>query len=163
MNILIYGDTETSAALRHEVPVPIGDPFLYLESDGRRAVLTNALEEVRIARAVPDVERLLINEFGRDELIAAGMPLWKVGLEVCARATAARGIRVAAVPLDFPMALADRLRADGVELNSDWELFAERRRHKTDAEMAGIRRAAVAAVDCDGGGCDDAARRVDPG
>ena len=150
MNVLIYGDTETSPALRHEVPVPIGDAFLYLEADGRRALLTNALEEMRIARAVPDVERLLISEFGRDELIAAGMPLWKIGLEVCVRAVAAMGIRAAAVPLSFPMALADRLRADGVELTVDWELFAERRRHKTDAEMAGIRRAAVAAVDAMG-------------
>ncbi len=150
MNILIYGDTETSPTLRHEVPVPIGDAFLYLESDGRRAVLTNALEEMRLARAVPDVERLQINEFGRDELIAAGMPLWKIGLEVCARAAAAMGIREAVVPPSFPMALADRLRADGVELTADAKLFAERRRHKTEAEMAGIRRAAVAAVDAMG-------------
>jgi Xaa-Pro aminopeptidase len=150
MNVLIYGDTETSMTLRHEVPVPIGDAFLYLESDNRRAVLTNALEEARIARAVPDLERLLINEFGRDELIAAGVPLWKIGLEVPARAVAASGIREAVVPLDFPMALADRLRADGVELTVDWELFTERRRRKTDAEMAGIRRAAAAAVDAMG-------------
>jgi Xaa-Pro aminopeptidase len=150
MNVLIYGDTETSQTLRHEVPVTIGDAFLYLESDGRRAVLTNSLEETRIARATPDVERLLINEFGRDELIAAGMPLWAIGLEVCARAVAASGIREAVVPLDFPMALADRLRADGVEVTVDWELFTERRRHKSDAEMAGIRRAAVAAVDAMG-------------
>ncbi|HTP20125.1 MAG TPA: M24 family metallopeptidase [Solirubrobacteraceae bacterium] len=147
MDILIYGDTETSAALRHEVPVPIGDAFLYLETGGRRAVLTNALEEARIARAAPYLERLMINEFGRDELIVAGMPLWDIGLEVCARAVAAMGIREAAVPLDFPMALADRLRADGVELTVDWDLFTERRRHKSDAEMAGIRRAAAAALD----------------
>ena len=53
VNILIYGDTETTPALRHEVPVAIGDPFLYLESDGRRAVLTNALEESRIAARHP--------------------------------------------------------------------------------------------------------------
>jgi hypothetical protein len=28
---LIYGDTERSATLRHEVPVAIGDPFLLLQ------------------------------------------------------------------------------------------------------------------------------------
>jgi Xaa-Pro aminopeptidase len=53
MNVLSYGDTETSPALRHEVPLAIGDAFLYLEADGRRAVLTNALEEGRIARVAP--------------------------------------------------------------------------------------------------------------
>src|SRR5205085_1273508 len=34
VNILIYGDTVTSPAMRHEVPISIGDPFLYLETDG---------------------------------------------------------------------------------------------------------------------------------
>ena len=52
MNLLIYGDTETSPALRHEVPLAIVDPFLYLETDGRRVVVTSALEDARIARGV---------------------------------------------------------------------------------------------------------------
>jgi len=146
MNVLIYGDTETSPALRHELPLVIGDAFLYLESDGRRAVLTNAIEEARIERVAPDVERLLVDAFGRDELIAAGRPWWEIEQEVCLRAVSAFGIRDAAVPPAFPIALADRLRADGVELRPDGRLFAQRRRHKTEAEMAGIRRAADAAV-----------------
>ena len=50
------------------------------------------------------------------------------------------------MPPDFPLAVADRLRAEGVELTPDDELFVERRRRKTDAELAGIRRAAHAAV-----------------
>ena len=49
--ILICGDTLRSPELRHEVPLGIGDPFLYLETDGRRAVLTNVLEVDRIAQA----------------------------------------------------------------------------------------------------------------
>jgi len=43
-SILICGDTLRSPELRHEVPLGIGDPFLYLETNGRRAVLTNVLE-----------------------------------------------------------------------------------------------------------------------
>ena len=31
-DVLIYGDTERSATLRHEIPIAIGDPFLYVES-----------------------------------------------------------------------------------------------------------------------------------
>ena len=27
--LLIYGDTERNAALRHELPIAIGDPFLF--------------------------------------------------------------------------------------------------------------------------------------
>jgi Xaa-Pro aminopeptidase len=87
VNVLIYGDTTTSPAMRHELPLAIGDPFLYLESDGRRAVLTNALEEARITQAAPDVERLLEDALGRDELISAGYSRMEVQLELCVRAT----------------------------------------------------------------------------
>ena len=51
-DVLIYGDTERSPELRHEVPVAIGDPILYMERDGRRIVLTNVLERNRVERAV---------------------------------------------------------------------------------------------------------------
>jgi Xaa-Pro aminopeptidase len=147
VNVLIYGDTTTSPAMRHELPLAIGDPFLYLESDGRRAVLTNTLEEARIAQAAPEVERLLGDALGRDELISAGYSRTEVQLELCVRAVAAMSLSEAVVPPEFPLALADRLRANGVKLNPEEAPFSERRRHKTDLETAGIRRAAGAAVE----------------
>jgi len=146
MGVLIYGDTERSSALRHEVPLAIGDPFLYLEADGRRAVVTTALEEARIARAAPDIECVLVDTLGWDELIAAGRSHSEAELELCARAVEAFGIDRASVPFEFPLGLADRLRRGGVELVPDEKLFNERRRHKTMAELAGIRRAADVAV-----------------
>jgi Xaa-Pro aminopeptidase len=147
VNVLIWGDTESSPELRHEVPVDIGDPFLYLESDGRRVVLTNALEELRIASAAPELEHLLVDQLGRDELIAAGRSSIEIEQEMCVRAADHVGIRDAVVPPEFPVAIADRLRAAGVELRPDDAPFAQRRRRKSAAEMAGIRRAANAALD----------------
>lgn len=146
MNLLIYGDTETSPALRHEVPLAIVDPFLYLETDGRRVVVTSALEDARIARAAPQLERLLVDALGWDELLAEGRSSDEVELELCARAAAALGIRAATVPLEFPLGVADRLREAGVVLTADGALFAERRRAKTPSEMAGVRRAAEVAL-----------------
>jgi len=146
MNVLIYGDTERSPALRHELPLAIGDAFLYLETAGRRAVLTHALEESRIATAAPDIERLLADALGRDALIAEGLPRDDADAEVCVRAVAALGIRAAIVPPEFPLALADRLRAAGVDLTPDETVFIARRRRKSPAEMAGIRRASQVAV-----------------
>jgi len=145
MNVLIYGNTETSPAMRHEVPLAIIDPFLYLEAKGRRAVLTNSLEDDRIARAASDVERLLVDALGRDELIAEGRSNTEVDQELCVRAVAALGIDEASVPPDFPLALADRLRGAGVALTPDETIFRERRRQRTEGEMAGIRRAAAIA------------------
>jgi hypothetical protein len=144
-DVLIYADTERSATMRHEIPLAIGDPFLYVEAGGRRVVLTNSLERDRLARAVPDVELVLMEEVGLDELIAAGMPRHEISLELCARLCARLGLRTAAVPPELPVALADRLRDDGVQLRPDHDGFEARRRAKTAAELAGIRRAQAAA------------------
>jgi Xaa-Pro aminopeptidase len=146
VNILIYGDTVTSAAMRHEVPISIGDPFLYLETDGRRTVLTNALEDERIARDAPELERMLEDHLGRDELIGSGLSRGEIEREVCVRAVDRLGITQAVVPPDFPIALADRLREGGVSLAPDENVFIDRRRQKSAAEMKGIRRASDAAV-----------------
>ena len=128
MNVLIYGDTERSPALRHELPLAIGDAFLYLETAGRRAVLTHALEEGRIATAAPDIERLLADALGRDALIAEGLPRDDADAEVCVRAVAALGIREAIVPPEFPLALADRLRAAVARARPRWRGSAALRR-----------------------------------
>jgi Xaa-Pro aminopeptidase len=143
---LIYGDTLRSPAMRHEVPLGIGDPFLYLETNGRRVVVTNPLEDDRIAEAAPDLERLLADDLGLDELIANGLQREVVYRELFARAVDRVGIRAAIVPPEFPIALADRLRETGVELTPDDEEFETRRRRKTAAEMAGIRRATAAGL-----------------
>jgi Xaa-Pro aminopeptidase len=144
--ILICGDTLRSPEMRHEVPLGIGDPFLYLENDGRRAVLTNVLEVDRIAEQAPELERLLGEQFGRDELIAQGLTFEQIDRELFLRAVREFGIAAAVVPPAFPLAVADRLRAEGIALTVDDELFVDRRRQKTDAELAGIRRAADAAL-----------------
>jgi Xaa-Pro aminopeptidase len=146
MDVLIWGDTERSPAMRHEVPLAIGDPFLYLERDGLRAVVTSALEDERIARAVPGLERLLGEELGHDELIEAGLAPDEIERELCVRAASRLGVTRAAVPPEFPLALAERLRAENVDLRVDHELFEARRRRKSDAELAGIRRATEAAL-----------------
>ena len=147
MDVLIYGDPESSPALRHEVPVGIGDPFLYLEHHGRRVVVTNTLEEARIAREAPDLERLLADSLGRNELIAAGHTRMEIERELCRRAAASFAISSAVVPPDFPLAIADALRASGITLTPDESLFRERRRHKTPLELEGIGRAAGAAME----------------
>jgi Xaa-Pro aminopeptidase len=98
--------------------VAIGDPFLYLERGGRPAVVTN---------------------------IADGVPRERAELEMVRRAVARSGIVRAAVPRTLPVQIADLLRADGVALDVDGPLFDARRRGKSAAELAGIRRAQAAA------------------
>jgi Xaa-Pro aminopeptidase len=144
--LLIYGDTERSAALRHEVPVAIGDPFLFVQANGTPPlIVTNPLEYERIARALPDAELVMINDLGYLDLIRAGMARPEAELEVVVRAVSRVGVREFAVPPELPVAVADRLRADGVSVTVDGDLFEARRRAKSPAELDGIRRAQRAA------------------
>src|SRR5207253_2621013 len=143
--LLVYGDTERSATLRHEVPIVIADPFLFVENDGSTVVLTNPLERDRIARVLPRAEILMINELGFLDLIRGGMSRDDAELEVVSRAVKRAGVRSASVPPELPVAVADRLRADGVELTVDGALFEARRRAKNAFELDGIRRAQKAA------------------
>ncbi len=143
--MLLYGDTERSAALRHELPLAIIDPLLYIERDGRRWVLTSDIERDRLTRAVPDVELLDYFEFGILELMEAGMDRRQAHRETVVRALAKVGVDAARVPGDFPLALAERLRQAGIELAIDDAAIDIRRRVKSPGELDGIRAAQHAA------------------
>ena len=144
--LLLYGSTEASPALRHEIPIAIGDPFLFAEIDGDPAVLTNGLERERIAAALPDARLLDSFALGMRDLMQGGMPRHLAALEIASRAVQRWQIGSAIVPGDFPVALADRLRADGVTITVDDALVQARRRVKAGPELAGV-RAAQAATD----------------
>ena len=143
-DVLIYADTFRSPELRHEVPIGVPDPFLYLEKDGVKHIAIGSMEVPRV-RALGSFEVHPSEEFGSDELLAEGLPTPERRAQLAVRAVKAVGVTAAVVPETFPLWLADRLRNEGVELAVDGEFFEARRRVKTDAELAGIRRAQRAA------------------
>jgi Xaa-Pro aminopeptidase len=138
-DVLIYADTIRSPELRHEVPVAVPDPFLYLERNGNRVAMLSSFEVDRVREAGIDAHPY--EEFGWDELIAQGLPREELDLELALRAVKDWGVSGAVVPSMFPLELADRLRGAGVDLKVDREVFLQRRRVKNDSELAGIRRA----------------------
>jgi Xaa-Pro aminopeptidase len=148
--LLLAGDTERSAALRHEIPVPIGDPLLFADVDGRRYVLTTRLESDRVQRELPDAKMLDYFDLGYKELVESGLTMYEAGREIEIRAVREIGIDEAIVPADFPLALGDRLREEGIVLTVDETAVALRRRSKSPVEIEGIRiaqRAAEAGMD----------------
>jgi Xaa-Pro aminopeptidase len=140
----MYADTFRSPELRHEVPLGVPDPFLYAETGGKRHIAIGSMEIPRLA-ALGLFELHPSEEFGSDELIRSGLAYDQVRAEVVVRAVKALGVTSAVVPETFPLWLADRLRADGVEVAVDRDFFNDRRRVKTEAELAGITRAQRAA------------------
>jgi Xaa-Pro aminopeptidase len=140
-DVLIHADTSRSPAMRHEVPLGIPDPFLYVERDGRRFVVITAFERERLKAAAPDIEALPPEQFGIDELLRGGTPPVEATLEVYTRALRELGVTEAVVPARFPLELADHLRTNGVDVRVDRDLFEDRRRSKNETEIAGLRRA----------------------
>jgi Xaa-Pro aminopeptidase len=140
-DVLIYGDTLRSPELRHEVHVPIPDPFLYAEQGDRRIVVLHSLEIPRVRVGQPELEIIAPEQLGSDELYSQGLKGWEIYLELAVRACRELGIVSAAVPASLPVGLADHLRANGIELTVDRHLFDNRRRSKNETELRGIRKA----------------------
>ena len=143
MNLLLYAAPEASPDLFHAIPEGIGDPFLYAEVDGRRAAAISVLDADKV-RAL-GIEVIDPYELGADELLDSGISRHEVDLELALRACRRLGVEQAAVPSEFPLGVADHLRAGGVDLVVDAEAFDVRRRAKTATQLEGIRRAQAAA------------------
>lgn len=144
-NVLIIGDSIRSPDLRHAVPVAIGDPFLYAERDGRASVVVASFERERVEALAMGLDVRTLEDAGVDGLLARGLSKEEVGRELWLNACRLLGVEQAVVPRTFPVGHADHLRANGIELTVDQELFDARRRSKNSAELAGIRRAQRAA------------------
>ena len=81
-DFLFYGDTERSPAMRHELPVAIGDPFLLAVIDGRMQVAVSGLERDRVAAAAPDAVLHDFADLGFYELLKSGLSLHELDLEL---------------------------------------------------------------------------------
>lgn len=148
-DILIVGDTERSPELRHEIPLHIGDEFLYAETGGRRVAVIWSVEGDRVAKIDQTIEIIPSETFPPDDLIRDGVDIYDLAPTLVGRMVASLGIASAKVPAAFPLRVADELRRNGVELVVDQRLFDDRRRRKTPAELDGIRvasRAVSAAI-----------------
>jgi Xaa-Pro aminopeptidase len=143
-DLLIYGDTVRSPELRHEVPVPVPDPFLYLERNGSRYAFVGSLEIPRM-QALDGLQVVPLDELGMDELVAKGLASDELDRELVLRACQRVGVDEAVAPRTFPLYVADHLRANGVQVRAHGEVFDTRRRVKTEEEREGIRRAQQAA------------------
>lgn len=143
--ILLYGDTVRYPSMRHEVPLDIVDPLLFVARDGRAYVMTSSLEVERIAEVLPEAELITVDRLGFFDLLDDGMSRDEAELEVAVRVLRKWEVDGAVVPGDLPVSLADKLRAEGISIEVDNRTVEGRRRVKNPAELAGIRRAQRAA------------------
>jgi Xaa-Pro aminopeptidase len=143
-NVLIFADTVRSPELRHEVPVAVPDPFIYAEQTGARYAFVGSMEVPRL-QELDGLRAIPLEELNYDELIDQGMRFFEIERELVVRACRRLGVADAVTPRTFPLEIADHLRANGISVSADGDLFDLRRRAKTESELAGIRRALRAA------------------
>jgi Xaa-Pro aminopeptidase len=142
-DVLLYGAPDADPDLYHAVPAGIVDPFLYVETDGRRIGFISVLDADNArAAGIEVVDPLTL---GRDELVASGLAPHEIEVETALRACRALGVTEAIIPFGFPAAVAEHLRAGGLTLTVDPPAFVARRRVKTPQQLEGLRRAQRAA------------------
>lgn len=161
-DVLLIGDSERSTELRQEVGVPVGDPFVYAEVDGRRVAIVWSIEGERIAEVEPGIEIVPSESFTVEDIIEEVDDVYDVWPAQCVRYVRSLGLRSAVVPGTFPLGVAEALRADGVELTVDQGHFDDRRRVKSPRQLDGI-RAAQAAAEAGMAAVAAALRRSQPG
>jgi Xaa-Pro aminopeptidase len=144
-DVLIIGDTERMVDLRHEVPVQITDAFAYAEVGGRRVIAIFNFEIDRIRAAGVEAEFRPMEHYKPEEIAREAPDVYAFRNEVYLRVVRDLGLARAVVPRCFPLGVADHLRANGIELETDQRFFDDRRRVKTPQELEGIRRAQKAA------------------
>jgi Xaa-Pro aminopeptidase len=144
-DVVIIGDTFRCPELRHEIPLGVPDPLVYLEVGGQRSVYVNSMEAARVDGLGLGIETHTLEDVGSDELRAQGLDPHAFALEWMARSCVHAGLLEAVVPHGFPAGNLDRIRREGIELRVDQAHFDDRRRVKSGRELAGVRRAQKAA------------------
>jgi Xaa-Pro aminopeptidase len=139
--LLIHADSVRDADLFVATSISVVDPFSYIEADGRRIIVTSVLEADAARRNSTADEVWTPEEFGIRELVRGGMDRHVAELELTRRVLEKLSLDEVAVPVGFPLALADYLREHGVRVVPDRQRFEARRRRKDERALAGIRRA----------------------
>jgi Xaa-Pro aminopeptidase len=130
--LLFYGDSYRFPDIYHATGFLAPDAFITLEHDGERIIVTNSLEIGRAKKQSRATGVRNVDEFGQRELTAAGASPDDSAATVMARLLKERGVSRAEVPRYFPIAIADRVRAAGIELRVAEGLDARRRTKRAD-------------------------------
>jgi Xaa-Pro aminopeptidase len=137
--LLMFADSLRDADLFLATGVSIVDPFIYVETNGQRLIVTSEIEADAARRNSRATDVLLSSKFGSRELVAGGMGWDDAQMEVLGRVVGELGLDEVVVPPSFPVVAADFLREKGVAVRPDREQFQLRRRAKDEHALAAIR------------------------
>src|SRR5687767_8310081 len=138
---VIYAASETDANLFYATKFLVGDPVAYVEAGKRKMLVLNDLEIGRGRDEARVDEVLSLSEITRS--IGKGCTM----AHVIEKVLRDRGYTACTVPANFPLELADQIRARRIKVESKGGSFYPERLIKTSAEIKSIEAAQRATED----------------
>jgi len=135
---LIVAPSDIDADMLYATKFWAGDPFIFLEQNGKRTIVLSDLEMGRGRRTAKVDEFVSFNQLEREVQGNAKQP--PPFEKVLARFLQKRGVKTAVVPPSFPLGYA-RALANDVDLATPDGLYWPEREAKTDDELKLIGRA----------------------
>jgi Xaa-Pro aminopeptidase len=136
---LIVAPSDTDADMLYATRIFIGDPFIFLEQNGRRTLVLSDLEIDRAKKNATADEFVMLSELEREVQgeAKAAPPYEKVLTHFLTR----RGVKRAIVPANFGLGYANEIKRRGISLETTNGLFWPEREKKTEDEIRKISRA----------------------
>src|SRR5687767_1372698 len=140
---LLHDSPLRSYELRHEIGEPVADPLAFIEHDGKRILVGNVMEAATFAAREDVVDEYWTHAaLGSEDLLKdASFPRDLLETEIALRALQKLGVSSVTVPPTFQLQTADHLRANGIDVVIDGDVWVQRRRRKTPWEFEGLERA----------------------
>jgi Xaa-Pro aminopeptidase len=136
---LIVAQSDIDADMLYATKFFAGDPFIFLEQNGKRSIVLTDLEMGRGKRTAKVDEFVSFNQLEREvQGKSKQLPPFE---KVVAHFLRKRGVKSAVVPANFPLGYARELAKDDVDLATTNGLFWPEREAKTDEEIKLIGRA----------------------
>jgi len=136
---LIVAPSDIDADMLYATKFWAGDPFIFLEQNGKRTIVLSDLEMGRGRRTAKVDEFVSFNQLEREAQGKAKAP--PPYEKVVAHFLRKRGVKSAVVPSNFPLGYARALAKDDVDLATTNGSFWPEREAKTDEELKLIGRA----------------------
>jgi len=136
---LIVAQSDIDADMLYATKFWAGDPFIFLQQDGKRTIVLSDLEMGRGRRTARVDEFVSFNQLERE--VQGNSKQAPPFERVVAHFLRTRGVKSAVVPANFPLGYARELAKDNVDLATTNGLFWPEREAKTDEELKLIGRA----------------------
>src|SRR5262249_26010317 len=136
---LIVAPSDSDADMLYATRIFIGDPFIFLQQNGKRTLVLSDLEIDRAKKKAKADEFVMLSALEHEvQGKAKQAPAYE---RVLVHFLTKRGVKRALVPANFPLSYANEIKRHGITLETTNGLFWPAREKKTAEEIKLLKRA----------------------